>query len=317
MTAVPSRLGESTRPRGGTLAGRSPFLPAVLGAAAISSSSIVVELAHRPAGTTAFFRCLFALPLLAAAALLERRRLGSRRWPRGSAGTFLGGAFLGIDLVLWTHAIYDVGAGVATVLGNLQVIFVAFIAWLVFKERLRARFLLALPVVLLGVVLVAGLVGHGGSGTHPLAGVLYGLGTSISYAAFILLLRRTTRGAPHVAGPLFDATLGATVAALLLGLVLGQMSFALPAPSLGWLLLLAFLSQTIGWLFITSALPRLPAAVSSLLLLLQPAAALLLAFLVLAERPTVAQIVGAALVCLGVLAAARSSAVAEVDPVPG
>jgi drug/metabolite transporter (DMT)-like permease len=72
--------------------------------------------------------------------------------------------------------------------------------------------------------------------------------------------------------------------------------------SFGWLLLLALLSQTLGWLLITSSLPRLPAAVSSLLLLLQPAAALVLAAVVLHELPTFLQITGALLVCLGVLA---------------
>jgi drug/metabolite transporter (DMT)-like permease len=72
--------------------------------------------------------------------------------------------------------------------------------------------------------------------------------------------------------------------------------------SFGWLLLLALLSQTLGWLLITSSLPRLPAAVSSLLLLLQPAAALVLAGIVLHERPTLLQVTGALLVCLGVLA---------------
>jgi len=67
-------------------------------------------------------------------------------------------------------------------------------------------------------------------------------------------------------------------------------------------------SQTAGWLLITSSLPRLPAALSSLLLLLQPAASILLAAVVLSERPTVLQLAGAVLVCTGVLAASRAAA---------
>jgi drug/metabolite transporter (DMT)-like permease len=69
---------------------------------------------------------------------------------------------------------------VATVLGNLQVLFVAMAAWLAFREHPSRRLLLALPVVLCGVVLVAGLLGHSGGGYHPVAGVLYGLGTSLT-----------------------------------------------------------------------------------------------------------------------------------------
>ena len=54
-------------------------------------------------------------------------------------------------------------------------------------------------------------------------------------------------------------------------------------------------------------LPRLPAAISSLTLLLQPAAAMLLAAVVLSERPTLAQIAGAVVVCTGVLAVSLSA----------
>lgn len=172
---------------------------------------------------------------------------------------------------------------------NLQVLFVAAAAWAVFGERPAHRFLASLPVVLAGVVLVSGLAGAHGGG-HPLAGIVYGLGTSIAYACFLLILRHATSGAPHVAGPLAEATLGAAAGALLLGLAFGGLRLDIPVPSLGWLLLLAMTSQTAGWLLITSALPKLPAAVASLLLLLQPAASILLAAGVLAERPSALQL---------------------------
>jgi drug/metabolite transporter (DMT)-like permease len=289
---------------GGRLAGR-PVLAAALGAACISNSAILVTLAHVGAISTAFFRCALALPVLIPLAMLEQRRLG-RRAAASRAYALLAGLFLTVDLVLWNHAIADVGAGVATVLGNLQVLFVAFVAWLVLRERPERRFLVMLPVVLAGVVLVSGMVGGRAAGLHPLAGIGFGVGTSAAYACFLLILRSTSGHAPHVAGPLADVTAGATVGAVVLGLSTGGLQLDIPWPSFGWLLLLALLSQTVGWLLITSALPRLPAAISSLLLLLQPAAAIVLAAIVLRERPTLIQIAGAALVCLGVLAVART-----------
>lgn len=298
----------------------NPVFPALFGAACISSSAIVVRLAATEAGTTAFYRCALALPLLYPLAFFEARRKGVRP-PRRRLGAGLAGAFLGVDLVLWTHAIYDVGAGVATVLGNLQVLLVTLAAWAVFRERPRAIFLACLPVVLTGVVLVSGLVGGSPGGYHPIAGVLYGLGTALTYAAFILILRTSTAGFAQVAGPLADATAGACLAALFLGLALGQLPFGLSTSALGWLIFLAVASQTVGWLLITYALPRLPAAVASLLLLLQPAASLLLAAVFLAERPSSLQLIGAALVCAGVVLAARSrpadDPVTAPEPTPG
>jgi drug/metabolite transporter (DMT)-like permease len=282
---------------------RRPMLFGCLGAASISASAVLVTLAHTSPVTTAFFRCALALPALVPLSLLERRRLGPR--PLTSRLTaVLAGLFLAIDLVLWNHAIADVGAGVATVLGNLQVLFVAAFAWLVLHERPGRRYLALLPVVLAGVVLVSGLLGgERAPGSHPLAGIGYGIGTSAAYACFLLILRATAGRTRHVAGQLADATAGATLGVVLIGLTLGGLQLDIARSSLGWLLTLALLSQTAGWLLITAALPRLPAAVSSLLLLLQPAASLALADVVLGERPTLVQLLGAILVCVGVLAA--------------
>jgi len=170
------------------------------------------------------------------------------------------------------------------------------------------------------VVLLAGLASTPAKSFHPVAGVAYGLSASVAYGAFILIFRSTTKESAHVAGPLTDATVGAGAAALVLGLALGQMHFSVPLPAFGWLVLLALTSQTIGWLLITSSLPHLPVAVSSLLLLFQPAAALVLAAVVLSQRPSPLQLLGVVLVCGGVLVAARSRSSDEVPvdgPLPG
>ena len=285
---APDRLDEAVGEWAGRLAG---------------SSAVIMRLAGTAAGTTAFYRCALALPGLAVLAFFEQRRSGPRVFKERARAAVAGG-FLGVDLVLWTHSIYDVGAGVSTVLGNLQVVFVVFVTWAFFRERPRSGFLAALPVVVLGVVLVAGLLGKAGTGYHPLAGVLYGMGTSVTYAAFLLVLRGSTKTSSHVAA----------FAALALGAALGELSFAPPLSAFGWLLLTAFASQTVGWLLITWSLPRLPAALSSLLLLFQPAVSLVMAAVVLSQRPTALQWAGALLVCGGVLAAARSARAPAVTP---
>jgi len=286
--------------------GPPPALLATLGAACISASAVLIKLAGTGTVSAAFYRSLLALPLLAVLAVLEQRKRGPRPL-RSRSGAMLAGVFLAIDLVLWNHAIADVGAGIATLLGNLQVVFVTVAAWLLFRERPGRGFFLALPVVLAGVVLVSGLADHA-HGVHSTAGIEYGLGTSIAYAAFLLILRQTSATTPHVAAPLAEATLGATAGAAALGLVFGGWQLDIGWHAFGWLLLLAMTSGTAGWLLITSSLPRLPASLSSLLLLLQPAAAILLAAVVLGERPTPLQLAGAVLVCGGILVATRAKA---------
>src|SRR5262249_46158010 len=296
--------GTNGKPRAGiprSTRGRA-LVAAVLGAACLSASAVLIKLADTGPATAAFYRCFLALPALIALAIAERRRRGPRPLA-AHLGAAAAGAFLSVDLVLWNHAIADVGAGIATVLGNLQVLFVALAAWVLLRERPGRRFLVALPVVMAGVVLVSGLAGAGAGDTHPLAGVIFGLGTSVAYPAF-LLMPRAARPAPrHSPGRPAGAPAVPALGSLLLGLAFGGLRLDVPWPSLRWLLLLSITSQTVGWLFITASLPRLPAALSSLLLLLQPVAALGLAAAVLAERPTLAQLAGAVLVCGGVLAA--------------
>jgi len=304
-TVMTDNNGIGTSGAVGLLAG-PPLLMAGLGAAAISASAVLVSLSAASPAATAFYRSALALPLLAILAVLEQRRHGARplaqRIRAGAAGVFLA-----VDLILWTHAIADVGAGVATVLGNLQVLIVAGIAWLVWHERPSRAVAFALPVVMLGVVLVSGLIGRPAAGMHPLAGIWYGVGTSISYAGFLLILRRASAGSAHVAGPVADATAGSAIASLLFGLVFGGLALHPIWPAIGWLALLALTSQTFGWLLITSSLPRLPAAVSSLMLLLQPAASLALAAIILAEVPTGWQVLGATLTTAGALAASLAT----------
>jgi len=293
--------------RAAAAVGRSPVLRGCLGAGCISASAILVRLADTGAATTVFFRCALALPVLLALATVERRRRGLRALAvrRGAAAA---GLWLAVDLVLWNYSIADLGAGVATALESLQVLFVALAAWAVYQERPGRRFLVALPVVITGVVGVSGLAGAGGgtTGMHPLAGSGYRIGAAVAGAGFILTLRRTSAGAPHVAGPLADASAGGAAASLLLGLAFGGLQLRIGWPSFWWLLALSMTSQTIGWLLITSSLPKLPAAFSSLMLLLQPTGAMLLAAAVLGERPSLVQMGGAAMVCCGILAAGQA-----------
>jgi drug/metabolite transporter (DMT)-like permease len=312
---APNGTGRAGNDTGKAAGGPSPVLLATLGAACISASAVLIKLADTGTASAAFYRCLLALPLLAVLTTLEQRKRGPRPL-RSRLWAGLAGVFLAVDLVLWNHAIADVGAGIATLLGNLQVVFVTVAAWLLFRERPGRGFFLALPVVLAGIVLVSGLADHA-RGVHSVAGIEYGLGTSIAYAAFLLILRQASAATPHVAAPLAEATLGATVGAAALGLIFGGWQLDIGWHAFGWLLLLALTSGTAGWLLITSSLPRLPASLSSLLLLLQPVAAILLAAVVLSEHPTPLQLAGAVLVCGGILVATRARGRSSRSRSPG
>lgn len=279
-----------------------PALAAAAGAACIASSATLVRLADVAPATAATFRCLYALPVLAVLMVREDRRYGQRtareRWLAAGAGVFFA-----LDLVFWHHAIAAVGAGIGTVLGNLQVVFVGLIAWWVLHERPSARLIAAVPVVLVGVVLISGAVGSGAYGEDPAMGVVYGIATSITYAGFLLLLRHGSRDLRRSAGPLFDATLVGAVLTAAMGPVAGGIDLVPSWPAHGWLVTLALTSQVVGWLLIAVSLPRVPAALTSVILLLQPVASVALSAAVLDERPSPLQLLGAVIVLAGVVGA--------------
>jgi drug/metabolite transporter (DMT)-like permease len=278
-----------------------PVLTAVIGALTIAFSAILVRLADVSPGTAAVFRCAYALPPLALLAWWERRRYGPRA-PGQRRLAWIAGIFFAADLVLWHHAINEVGAGLATVLGNTQVVVVPLAAWLLLGERPGRRVAASVPVVLIGVVLISGIVGTGGAyGRNPVLGVSLGLATGVAYAGFLLVQRRANADLRRPAGPLFDATLSATVFSLLIGVPLGGVDLVPSWPAHGWLLLLALAVQVVGWLIISTSLPRLPSAVTSVILTIQPVGSVLLGMWLLAEQPSGTQLLGVAFILAGLL----------------
>lgn len=291
---------------------RAATLCAVSGAAVIAFSSTWVKLSAASASTAAIFRCAYAVPVLLVLALHEDRRYGTRAW-RDRRAALGGGALMGIDLVLWDHSITDVGVGLATVLANIQVVLVPLAAWLVLSERPARRLLLAMPATLGGVLMISGVLERGAYGADPGAGAAYGVGAGVAYAGALLLLRRGGVDLRRPAGPLLDLTVSAGVAASVIGLIWGDARFVPSWPGAGWLLVLALGSQVIGWLLITISLPRLPAAMTSLLLMIQPVGSMILGVVIFAQRPSALQLLGVAVVLAAVVIASRGG-INERDP---
>jgi drug/metabolite transporter (DMT)-like permease len=277
---------------------------AVLGALAIAFSAVLVRLAEVSPSTAAVFRCAYAVPVLYLLARAEDRRHGPRP-ARDRRLAAIAGVFFAIDLVCWHHAIDDVGAGLATVLGNLQVAFVPLIAWAVLKEKPGGRLLATLPLMLSGIVLISGVLESGAYGENPAQGVVFGVATGLSYAGFILVLRAGGSDLRRPAGPLFDATWVGALGALAIGLAVGDLDLVPSWPAHGWLVTLALTSQVVGWLLISASLPRLPAALTSVLLTIQPIGSVLLGAIIFAESPTALQLAGVAAILAGLILTSR------------
>lgn len=288
------------------------LLAAVAGAVAISFSAIFFGLSEVSPVTGAFYRAAYALPVLAFLWWLRRdedRRSTRNRWIAVAAGLALGG-----DVVAWHASIELIGAGLATLLANSQVIFVAVAAWILQKEKPNRASIVAIPVVLAGVAMVSGVGQESAFGENPLLGTALALLAAMLYATFLLAFRRSNDTQAPGAGPLAEATLGALVLALVAGGLGSGIDFGFTIPAHAWLMALALGSQVIGWLLIGYALPRLPAAETATIILFQPALTLVWGALIFDERPSAIQIAGVVVVLAGVatVVAARARATPSV-----
>lgn len=278
---------------------RYPRVAAVTAAVGISTAGILFVLSGASPSTATFFRCLYALPLLWWLMRREDHVFGARtaqarRW------ALLAGVFFAGDLLLFHHAILLMGAGLATVLVNLQVVIVMIAAWLIWGERPGLAQVVAVPIALAGIVFISGMFDAQPYGEDPVLGSILAIVTAFCYAGYLLLLRKG-RDRRRAAGPIFDSTLTCGLTALAAGLIVGDFE---PVPSLpmhAWLLLLALSAQVAGQVMIATALPRLPAATTSLILLIQPLLATVIAMIVLAESPSPTQLLGVLLILGGVL----------------
>jgi drug/metabolite transporter (DMT)-like permease len=286
-----------------------------LGAVLISFSGVWVRLADVEAARSAFLRAAYALPLLA---VLVAVRAGNgsdeRQWFRPLA--FAAGLLFGVNLIAWHASVGIIGAGLGTVLPNLQVVVVGLLGVLLFRERPGAGFWIALPVVLLGIWLLSALGRPVITDGAVPVGVGLGVLAGITYGSWLVVLRvaRSREGVSSAPQMLWSLTLGGVVVTGAVAVIEGV---AGPAgwPADGWLLALALGSQVIGWLLLTSSIHLLPAAATSVALLLQPVLALLWGAVLLAEPVGLPQIAGAAIVLLGVAIAHRSLRTLQTQPV--
>lgn len=304
---------------------RRTMLIALAGATVISFAPLLYIRSDTTPLTGAFYRMLYALPLLGLLVWMSKKedpRDSNSRWLAFGAGILLA-----IDFAGYHSAIDYIGSGIATMIGNSQVIIVTLVSWWLFGERPNRFILFSLPMVMFGLVLISGIWDKAPYGEDPLKGVIGGIVAAIFYSSFLIAYRQSNRiGAPAV-NPQFDATAGATLGIFILGSMplasvgVENIDYSFAWPNHGWLILLALSCQVIGWIAITYALPRLPAAHTSFAVLLQPVLTIVWGVILLDESPSLQQSAGmtlifAAIIAVTLFGAAEDSTVSvENEPI--
>ena len=279
---------------------RKNMFIALFGSTLISFAPLLYQYSETNPVTGAFFRMAYALPVLILIIFLlnsEDTRSSESRFL-----TLFAGLLISLDFVGYHTAIDYIGTGIATMIGNSQVIIVTLVSWKFLGEKPNKSILLALPVVVLGLVLISGIWDDQPYGEDPFKGVIAGVFAAIFYSSFLIVYRYSNREMAPAQNLQFDATAGAAVGIFLIGMMplnsLGVEPINLQPewPNHAWLILLAICCQVAGWIAITYALPRLPGAKTSFAVLLQPVLTIIWGLLILDEEPSFQQSMGILLI---------------------
>jgi len=276
-----------------------------LGALCIGLSPIWVRLSETGVTASAFWRVALAVPMLwAMAAASPQGRQASATPGSGLILAIAGLAFAG-DLAFWHSSIRDTSVANSTLLANLASLFVTLALWLFWRQRPSGQFMAGLVTALCGVALLVS-TSVSFSAT-ALRGDALGLITALFYAGYLLAVKSLReRGVAVLRLMAITSTISAAV---LLPIALASGDAMLPATASGWLTLagLALISHACGQGLIAYALAHLPAAFSSVGLLLQPVIAALFAWTLFGEALGPPQLAGALVVLTGIAIAQRAS----------
>ncbi|HTT72213.1 MAG TPA: DMT family transporter [Anaeromyxobacteraceae bacterium] len=292
------------------------YLVGVAAAAVLSTTAIFIRhlsrAYHLPPLVLAFWRDLFVVVSLAPVLGLARRAelpVSPRELP-----FFAGyGLVLALFNALWTSSVALTGAALATVLVYSSTAFSVVLGRFWLAERLSLAKVAATLSSLAGCALVAGVLKEAAPRAEFL-GVLLGVASGLCYALYGLF-GRTAAERGHDPFTTLLYTFGfAALYLLALNLVLGP---ALPGAASrpsellwlggslgGWGLLFALAAgpTVVGFGLYNVSLGYLPSSVANLVVTLEPVFTAITAYLLLGERLTPGQLVGSALILLGVLA---------------
>jgi len=244
-------------------------LEILVGSAIISFSGVFVQLADVGPTAAGVYRNLFGAIALVAVALARRDAIW-RGW-RVLRWAALGGVCFAADIYFWHRSIHYVGPGLATILGNFQVFFMAAAGILVFREPATTRFLLSVPLAVGGLFLLVGLNWSDFDATYR-RGVVFGIVTAASYAAYLLCLRGSRRDRdrlPAVSNLAWATSI--TAALLTIAALAGGESLRIPdLKAASILVAYGVFCQALGWIVISRNLHRVDASRAALILLSQP-----------------------------------------------
>lgn len=253
---------------------RSATIGLTIGCVIFGLGSLIVAHVDIGGWAMSFWRLAISGVVFAVLAKLTGQRMPRAR--RAIVYGLLSGAFLGIDLALWHESIYAVGPGISTLLNSLQIFFLAAIGFLYFSERQSILQLFSLCLAMLGVALIGS--PEFAQNSQATWGFVAGIISGAMLAASMTFIRKTHEVEETPIFVLMQLISIGGVLAMLVPMFILDRGHILPSSwsEWGWVLVYGAVMQCLAWGLIAYSIPKLSLALTGLLLLTEPIAALLI-----------------------------------------
>ena len=276
----------------------NPYAVLIIGVFFVSTSAIFVKLSTADAGVIAFYRLLFTillmLPLFLFKYVGELKAISRKDW----LFSFIAGVFLAFHFILWFESLNYTSVASSTVLVTLQPLFAFAGTYLIFKERFTLGALVGGGVAIVGSVII-------GWGDFRVSGqALYGDMLALIACALItgyLLFGQIIRKRMSLVTYTFIVYFNCTVVLFFYVLIKKEAFYPYPTKEWVYFFLLAVMSNLLGHTLFNWSIKYISTSAVSMAILLEPIGASILAWWVLKEHLMTAQIVGGAIVLMGLL----------------
>ena len=272
----------------------------LLGGLAIAYAPIGVRLGLDELGpqSIAFWRYVFATPMLLALILIIKRRLPVK--PNRYA--IFAGIFFALDMALWHWGLALTTVANATFIVNLGNLCVGLTAWAVLKEKPSRTWAMAAFVAIIGAAFLS--LGGGDMAKGDIRGDTLSLGAALLVSGY-MVAAKLARGEMGALDVIFWATFTEMIVGGTIALASGETIIPDSLSALTVPLSLGIIVQVGGQGLIIAGIGRTSAALAGVIVLIQPVAAAAISWRLFNEPLTGLQLGGAGLILAGVLLAQR------------
>ena len=276
-----------------------------IGVICISTAAVIIRLIEAPATAIAFYRLAIAsICILPLSSFLRNTNGLNQIRLQDTLMCLAASVAISIHFVAWIASLEYTSVASSVILVTTSPLIVAFLSKLFFQEHLHKNVYVGIALGLIGAVVLTG--GDSRLEGRELWGDLLAFIGALSFAFYLILGKRVRTRLNNLDYTSF-VFLSASVMLFVISVIANQPLWNFDSKSIIFIVTLAIIPQLIGHSSITWALGSVRATLVSVAIMAEPVVAIMLAWLILNEHPSLANLIGGLIILSGIFIAYKKS----------